>query len=152
MFQPFPPGHPINKTGIKMNKSLPSAKPNRSLHILSIDDDKQILEMMNVFFTHYGHRVSVASGGACGINLFHTAILNSEPFDVVITDLGMPDVTGCQVAQAIKAESPQTPVIMLAGEAAISSEGGARVEAVDIVICKPPHMKELNDLLLRMTA
>jgi len=84
--------------------------------------------------------------------LFHTAILNSEPFDVVITDLGMPDVTGCQVAQAIKAESPQTPVIMLAGEAAISSEGGARVEAVDIVICKPPHMKELNDLLLRMTA
>jgi CheY-like chemotaxis protein len=124
--------------------------PKRSLHILSIDDDKQILEMMSAFLTHFGHRVEVAAGGRQGIELFHAAILNREPFDVVTTDLGMPEINGCQVARAIKAESPKTPVILLTGEAAVSREGGAGVEAVDFVVCKPPRMQELNDLLHRL--
>jgi DNA-binding response OmpR family regulator len=124
--------------------------PKRSLRILCIDDDEQILESMIDSLTYFGHRVRVASGGKYGIELFCTAILKSEPFDVVITDLGMPDVTGCEVARAIKAESPKTPVIMLTGQAAISSEGGAKITAVDIVVCKPPRIKELNDLLLRL--
>ncbi len=122
----------------------------RSLHILCIDDDKRILESLKDCLTLYGHRVKVASNGKRGIDLFCTAILKTEPFDVVITDLGMPDITGCQVAVAIKAESPDTPVIMLTGEAGITSTGGIIVAAVDVVVRKPPHMKELNDLLLRL--
>jgi DNA-binding response OmpR family regulator len=106
--------------------------------------------MVNAVLTHFGHRVEVASGGKQGIELFHASFLKSEPFDVVITDLGMPEINGRQVAQAIKAKSPKTPVIMLTGETAISSEGGARVESVDVLVCKPPRMNELNDLLLRL--
>jgi len=94
--------------------------------------------------------VIVAADGRRGIDLFCTAILKTEPFDVVITDLGLPDITGCQVAEAIKAESPDTPVIMLTGEAGITSTGGIIIAAVDVVVRKPPQMKELNDLLLRL--
>ena len=122
----------------------------RSLHILCIDDDEQILESLKDCLGYYGHRVRVASGGKRGIDLFRTAILKSEPFDAVITDLGMPDITGCQVALAIKTESPLTPVIMLTGEAGITSRGGISITAVDVVVGKPPRMRELNDLLLRI--
>jgi DNA-binding response OmpR family regulator len=125
--------------------------PKRSLHILCIDDDEQILEVLKDCLTHYGHQVRVASGGKRGMDLFCTALLKSEPYDAVITDLGMPDMTGCQVALAVKAESPDTPVIMLTGEAGITSKGGIKIAAVDVVVGKPPRAQELNDLLLRIT-
>jgi CheY-like chemotaxis protein len=133
-----------------MNESPPSANQNRSLHILCIDDDEQILEMMKACLTHYGHRVRVASGGKYGIELFCTAILKSEPYDVVITDLGMPDIDGSQVAWAIKIESPNTPIILLTAWGATVKNDPAITSTVDAVLSKPPQLQELNDLLLRL--
>ena len=78
-------------------------------------------------------------------------MLNSQPYEVVITDLGMPDVDGHHVARTIKAESPNTPVIMMTGWGTIMKEDGDATPEVDAVIGKPPHMQELNDLLHRVT-
>lgn len=133
-----------------MNAPLLSAKQKRTLNILCIDDDAQILEMLNACLTAYGHQVQMASGGNCGINLFNAALQNSEPYDVVITDLRMPDVTGCDVAHAIKIESPSTPVILLTAWGATLTDDAAIVSTVDAVLSKPPRMQELNDLLLRL--
>jgi CheY-like chemotaxis protein len=128
----------------------PPAPLKRSLHILCIDDDEQILEIMKDCLTHFGHRVRVASGGKHGVELFCTAILKSEPYDVVITDLGMPDMNGYQVAGTIKTESPDTPVVMLTGGGTIKNQGGGMASAVNVVVGKPPNISELNNLLLRM--
>ena len=133
-----------------MNKPLPSAKRNRSLHILCIDDDEQILEMMKSCLTHYGHRVRIATGGKYGLELFCTAILKSKPYDAVITDLAMPDMDGCQVAWSIKIESPNTPILLLTAWGATVKDDAAIVSTVDAVLCKPPRMQELNHLLHRM--
>ena len=77
-------------------------------------------------------------------------MLKSEPYQMVITDLGMPDVDGYLVARMIKAESPSTPIIMLTGEGTSTKPGGAAGSAVDAVVGKPPSLQELDDLLLRM--
>jgi CheY-like chemotaxis protein len=127
-------------------------KPTRSLHILCIDDDLQARELMNSCLTHYKHRVMLASGGKQGLELFRTATLENQPYEVVITDFGMPDIDGCQVARTIKAESPNTPIIMMTGWGAMMKEAGETEPAADAVIDKPPRMAELNDLLLRMAA
>ncbi len=124
--------------------------PKRSLHVLCIDDDEQILEMMKACLAHFGHQVRVASGGKYGIELFCTAILKSESYDVVITDLSMPDVDGYTVARAIKDESPQTPVILMTGADTTTKDAKSMSSIVDAVATKPPRIKELNDLLLRM--
>ena len=124
--------------------------PKRSLHVLCIDDDESVLELMKECLTHYEHRVGIASGGKHGLELFCTAILKSEPYDVVITDLGMPDMDGYQVARVIKIESPSTPVIMMTGGGTMAKEGGEMGSAVDSVVGKPPRIEELNNLLLRM--
>ena len=94
----------------------------------------------------------VASGGKDGVEFFRTASLKKEPYDVVITDLGMPDIDGHNVARTIKAESPHTPVIMMTGWGTIMKEDGENAPEVDAVVGKPPHMQELNELLLRVTA
>lgn len=124
--------------------------PKRSLHVLCIDDDEQILEMMKDCLTHFNHRVRVASGGKYGIELFCTAIMKSEPYDVVITDLSMPDVNGYEVARTIKDESPQTPIIIMTGADTTTKDAKSMSSTVDAVATKPPRIKELNDLLLRL--
>jgi DNA-binding NtrC family response regulator len=78
-------------------------------------------------------------------------MLKSESYDVVITDLGMPDINGHQVARAIKAESPNTPVVMMTGEGITMRDGGAPAGTVAAVVNKPPRLHELNELLLRVT-
>ena len=129
----------------------PQPKQQRSLYILCIDDDAGIREFLNDCFTHFNHRVVVASGGKHGIELFRTATLKHQPYEVVITDLGMPDIDGHRVAQTIKAESPNTPVIVMTGWGTIGDEEGIALK-VDAVVSKPPHMQELNDLILRITS
>ena len=122
----------------------------RSLNILCIDDDEQILEMMKECLTYLGHQVKVASGGKYGLELFRIAMMKSEPFEIVITDLGMPDMDGYQVARMIKAESASTPIIMMTGQGAIKQHAGASPAGVDVVIGKPPNLQALDTLLLQM--
>ena len=64
----------------------------------------------------------------------------------------MPDVDGHHVAKSIKKESPHTPVIMMTGWGTMMNEDGETMSEVDALIGKPPHIQELNDLLLRFTA
>jgi CheY-like chemotaxis protein len=124
--------------------------PPRSLHVLFIDDDEQLLEVMKDCLTEFKHRVQGASGGVCGLERFRIALLKSDPFDVVITDMKMPDMNGCAVARAIKAECPDVPVILLTGMGADLKEVNLASVPVDAVVNKPTRMKELNDLLLRL--
>ena len=130
----------------------PAIKPDRSLHILCIDDEIQIRQMLNDCLTNFKHRVTIAASGKNGIELFRAAKWRNRPFEVVITDLGMPEVDGNQVAQAIKAESPGTPVVMMTGWGTIMKDSGETGPSVDALIAKPPRMQELHDLLLRVTA
>ncbi len=129
----------------------PQARQKRSIYILCIDDNALVRECLDVCLTHFDHRVMVASGGKQGMELFRTATLKNQPYEVVITDLGMPDIDGNHVARTIKAESPNTPVIMMTGWGTTVGDDGKIASEVDAVIDKPPRMQELNDLILQIT-
>jgi len=72
------------------------------------------------------------------------------PFDLVITDLGMPYVDGRQVAKTLNIESPDTPVVMLTGWGAFMKEEGSVPTQVDGIISKPPRSRELRETLRRL--
>ena len=101
--------------------------PKRSLHILCIDDNAQVRQLLDDCLTHFNHRVMVASGGEHGMELFRSAMREKQPYEVVISDWGMPDVNGYEVARTIKAESPNTPIIMMTGWGTIMKIGRAHV-------------------------
>ena len=132
--------------------SASTARRKRPLRILCIDDESQIQELLKNCLTTLDHEVTTASTGKQGVEMFRAAMRKRKPFQTVITDLGMPDVDGHQVARAIKAESPTTPVIMMTGWGTIMKDEGELVTEVDAVVGKPPRIGELNDLLLRLTA
>ncbi len=132
--------------------SQPQPKRNRSLHILCIDDDELFRKIMSQCLTRFEHRVTVAPGGKVGLELFRAATLDNQPYEVVITDLCMPDIDGNSVVRSIKAESPQTPVIMMTGYGAFMKNNGESALPVDAVVSKPARMQDLNDLVLRVAA
>jgi signal transduction histidine kinase/CheY-like chemotaxis protein len=123
----------------------------RSLRILCIDDESQIQELLKNCLTSLEHRVTTASSGKQGVEMFRAAIRKKQPYETVITDLGMPDIDGHQVARTIKAESPGTPVIMMTGWGSVMKDDGEIVSGVDAVVGKPPRIVELNNLLLKLT-
>ena len=129
----------------------PPGKPTRQLNILCIDDEQPILQLLNDCLRSFGHQVAIASSGKKGLELFRTAVLNQPPYDVVITDLGMADIDGHQVAKAIKAVSPGTPVIMMTGWGTIMSQDKEAAPEVDALLGKPPNLQQLKSLLLQLT-
>jgi signal transduction histidine kinase len=131
--------------------AVPNNGRNHSLRILCIDDELQIQEMLRHCLTMLEHQVTTASSGKQGVEMFRAAKLKNQPYQTVITDLGMPDIDGHQVARAIKAESPDTPVIMMTGWGKMMKEDGEPTPEVDAVVGKPPRIQELNRLLLQLT-
>jgi CheY-like chemotaxis protein len=125
-------------------------RPLPALHILCIDDEPLLREMLKQILENGGHTVELADGGEQGIGLFRAAQTRKEPFDVVITDLGMPHVDGRQVAKFIKAESKETPVIMLTGWGTIMKEDGDLPAQVEGVLSKPPKIAELFEMLAKV--
>lgn len=98
----------------------------------------------------FRHHVTVASNGLQGLRLFESAMLAKRPYEAVITDLGMPEMDGKQLARIIKTQSAGTPVIMMTGWGATMAEEGETAPQVDALIGKPPHIGELNSLLHRL--
>lgn len=130
----------------------PDIKPeNRSVKVLCIDDESPVRQLLDDCLTHFGHQVAVAASGKEGLELFRTAKVNKQPYEIVITDMGMPDLDGSQVVEAISAESRNTPIIMMTGWGTMMREEKTIPEAVNALIDKPPHMQKLNDLLLKLT-
>jgi len=129
-----------------------AAAPTSSLRILCIDDDPLLRDLLKEMLESDGHTVEMADGGQEGLQAFRTARERREPFDVVITDIGMPYVNGREVAWTVKRESPTTPVIMLSGWGRqMKAEGDVPAQA-DYVLSKPPRIHELRQALAKVTA
>ena len=63
----------------------------------------------------------------------------------------VPYVDGRQVAKALKQESPATPIIMLTGWGAFMNADGETPAQVDMVLSKPPRLRDLRESILRLT-
>lgn len=81
--------------------------------ILVIDDDQQVLDVLSSYLQAAGHEPVRASDGRAGIRL-----LSTERFDVVITDIIMPEQDGLEVLMWLKGMSDRPKVIAMSGGSA----------------------------------
>lgn len=115
------------------------------LRILVVDDDPMLLKSLHDTLSTEGHQVTTADGGQAGMDTFRAAQAAGNPFAVVITDLGMPNIDGRKVAELVKLESPRTPVILLTGWGRRLMADGEVPPQVDRVLSKPPKLRELRE-------
>ena len=114
-----------------------AATPARTGTVLVIDDDDSVRELVADVLASQGHRVMTACGGREGLERFEAG-----QFDLVITDLGMPDITGWDVVRGVRARRPETPVVLVTGWGEVV-ETPADVR-VDGLISKPFDVAKLT--------
>jgi CheY-like chemotaxis protein len=118
--------------------------PAQASRILLVDDDPRLLTVLSDMLQYYGHAVTTAAKGEEAVQMFDPTL-----HDVVITDLGMPRMNGWEVAERVKAQSPETPVFLLTGwgESVAAHEGS---QFVDRVIAKPVSAEALMEQLAEL--
>jgi signal transduction histidine kinase/CheY-like chemotaxis protein len=121
------------------------------LRLLVIDDDPLLAESLLRILESDGHAVTLADGGAAGIEAFTAAHGAGQAFDVVMTDLGMPYVDGRAVAAAVKQLAPRTPVLLLTGWGQRLRTEHSVPPHVDLMLGKPPKLQELRCALVELT-
>jgi signal transduction histidine kinase/ActR/RegA family two-component response regulator len=122
------------------------------LRILCIDDEPVLREMLEQVLQVSGHQVSVAADGKEGVTTFNREQTGQHPFDVVITDLGMPVMDGLDVARHIRACSPRTPIVLLTGWGTLLGDDATEASAFDAILSKPTRVPELMSALAKATS
>lgn len=111
------------------------------LQVLVVDDDPLVGRVTGEYLRVAGHSVEVVGSAAEAIKRF-----NPERVHLVVTDHGMPHMTGRQLAGVIKKVSPETPVLLLTGGDQLEPEDTVS-QAVDAELSKPLTMGALRQAL-----
>jgi EAL domain-containing protein (putative c-di-GMP-specific phosphodiesterase class I) len=97
-------------------------EPSQS-HILVVDDEPDLLEVYGAILDEAGYRVHTARDGRAAVE-----ILAGTEFDLVLTDISMPDMNGVDVLRAVRGRDLDVPVILVTGSPTLESA----VQALDL--------------------
>ncbi len=148
------------RRGTRVSVWLPATQPRRAtrgteraaarrkLRVLAVEDEAPLARMLELLLASAGHATTVCQGGAEAI-----ARVKGEPdaFDVVITDLGMPEVSGWDVAKSVRDVRPTLPVVLATGWGAALAEGEQEAAGVRAVLPKPYRRDDLLAMLDQVT-
>jgi DNA-binding NtrC family response regulator len=112
--------------------------------ILLIDDESHNREALTLLLTHAGYQVQSAASGEEALK-----ILQETPFEVVITDLFLPGVSGIDILKRVKEDSPYTNVILITGNASAETAVEAMKEGAFDYITKPLNFEKLKILVAK---
>jgi PAS domain S-box-containing protein len=115
-------------------------------HILYVDDDEALVMLITRMLERLSYRVTGFTDPIAAVQAFS----ESPQFDAVVTDLSMPQMSGFDVASAVKAVRNDVPVIMTSGYVQAKDEEQARLIGVKKIILKPNTVEELAQSLAQL--
>ena len=116
--------------------------PVQRASVLVIDDEKDVRETLVDILEAAGHTAVAAASGPQGLKLF-----SQRSFDIVFTDLGMPGMSGYQVAEEIKKADRCVPVCLITGWQVPLTNTQRSESGIDFVINKPFQMQQVFELV-----
>jgi two-component system, OmpR family, phosphate regulon response regulator OmpR len=114
------------------------ALPDNAPHLLVVDDDRRIRDLLSRFLFAEGYRVTTANNAAEA-----RAKLDSLSFDLLVLDVMMPGETGFQLAKSLR-ESSSVPILMLTAKAETESRIAGLELGADDYVPKPFEPRELS--------
>jgi len=105
----------IGKADAPIGEAQMPEWPVGSLIVMAVDDDDLVLMNTSALLEDMGHKVLRAASGAEALLLLR----QHEHVDVVITDYAMPNMTGLELAEAVRGRRPQLPIILATGYAEV---------------------------------
>jgi PAS domain S-box-containing protein len=128
------PTVPVTTTGVASS---------RRLKILLVEDVASLRHVYSIYLTDAGHAVETARNGREGLQLFLQGW-----YDVVITDLAMDELSGDQLARAIRRRAPRKPIILLTGWGELLKTSGEARPEFSLVLSKPVSAATLRQAVL----
>jgi len=118
-------------------------------HVLLIDDDESVVELAAEFLVRSGHTVETAIGGYAGVERFRAG---QEEIDVVVLDLGMPDLDGGEVFEELRRIRPDVRVVLSTGYREEQAFRRFEASGVAAFLGKPYEPEQLIDAVARARA
>src|SRR5688572_13025796 len=112
--------------------------------ILVIDDEPSVTDALDLILTELGHHVDIAKTGSEAREL-----LKGSPYDLVFTDLRLPDDTGIELLTRIKSETPETEVIVMTAHGSLDITIEAIKRGAFYYIEKPFTSHQVTTLIER---
>ncbi len=138
----FPVTEKATEGEVRKEKIIPIRKEQEKARILVIDDEEGVRELLRDILTDASHEVEVARNGGEGITLFR-----EKEFDLVFTDLGMPVMSGWEVAEKVKSINEKVPVALITGWNVSLEESEKHDKGISLVIQKPFKMEQILNLV-----
>ena len=124
-------------------KSRPKIKGGNE-QILLVDDEKAIVTMEKKMLERMGYKVTIETDSLKALDSF---VDNPHMFDLVITDMTMPGMTGKELAMEMKKIRPEIPIIICTGFSHQINSQNCQELGLQGYILKPVQKRELNDLI-----
>lgn len=128
----------------EINNKLPSELVRGTESILFVDDEVSIAQVAEEGLKRLGYRVESLSDPKDALALFK---LNPDYFDVVITDMTMPRMTGIVLAEALRSIRPDIPIIISTGYSRLIDENKARQIGITGYIEKPISISNIAKMI-----
>jgi len=116
--------------------------------VLLVDDDESVTRLLANYLQRNGIESEVANNSEAAWTLFSE---QSERFDLVITDQTMPNMTGLELAQKIRALRSGIPVVLCSGYQDMVDENEAGAMGVSRFLNKPVKLEDLGSLIMELT-
>lgn len=114
----------------------------KKISILIVDDEESVRESLNLWFTEDGFRVECAENAKQALS-----ILESDVFDIILTDLKMPGMDGLELLQRIKTLNKDSIIIVMTAFATVDTAVKALKEGAFDYVTKPFDPDDLSHLI-----
>jgi signal transduction histidine kinase len=110
--------------------------------ILVVDDEPSVLDVCARALTRHGYEVRAARGGAEAL-----ALLGAETFELLLTDVKMPDIDGLELLRRVRALDPQVAIVVLTGHGTVDIAVESIRLGVRGFVIKPFTLQELAEVI-----
>jgi len=125
-----------------VTRELTDEKGSDCLRILVVDDDTEVREVLKDTLAIDGHEPVACNDGFAALEE-----IEKRKFDMMITDLGMPGMSGLELAGAVHERFPDMPIAMVTGWGTQLNEDEVALNGIKSVLSKPFHLKDIRTLV-----
>lgn len=139
--------NPRKRTASKQTSTRKRNTPATKRSILVVDDVPDVTEVVALFLKHAGYDVMTANSPSAALE-----IAAANTFDLVISDIGMPDMNGYELAQSLRARADyrSTPLVAVTGYTEYDDRGRSLRAGFDAHLTKPINPPQLLNLIERL--
>ena len=128
-------------------ETTPTTKQSRNRHLLYLDDEEMLVELVRAKFESLGYRVTGCTKPA---EAFDAIRADPTGFDVVVTDYNMPGLSGLEVASAPAQLRADLPIVLVSGYLSPAAQTATLATGIREIVYKPTVLQQLEGVIARL--